>query len=148
MLNVSDQCQSTASYNLPLVKDGSVGRPKKYISAEQIIYLKKFCNNWTDLAKILNTSRSTLYRRRKSLGITVPIIDDHQLNREISNILSHTPNAGEVYVLGSLRSRGISVSRWRVREQLQLIDPIGRNLRKTYTIQRRTYKVKGPNYLW
>ncbi|KAE8296881.1 hypothetical protein D5F01_LYC05655 [Larimichthys crocea] len=66
----------------------------------------------------------------------------------VGQILSNTPNAGETYVRGSLRSRGIRIQRWRVRQILQEIDPIGRCFRRSQAIRRRIYHVAGPNELW
>ncbi|KAG1954940.1 hypothetical protein F2P79_008969 [Pimephales promelas] len=63
-------------------------------------------------------------------------------------ILQRTPNSGETYILGSLRSRGIRIQRWRVRQSLQEIDPVGRSFRRRRAIRRRVYSVQTPNQLW
>ena len=75
-------------------------------------------------------------------------ITDNELERIIRPIVACMPNAGETYIKGSLRSRGINIPRRRLREQLNIIDPIGRELRKRKPIKRRVYNVKGPNHLW
>ena len=75
-------------------------------------------------------------------------ITDNELERIIRPIVACMPNAGETYIKGSLRSRGINIPRRRLREQLNIIDPIGRELRKRKSIKRRVYNVKGPNHLW
>lgn len=82
------------------------------------------------------------------MNLDRPTISDNRLCRAIVDILNITPNAGEVYVVGSLRARGLIVSRNRVRGHLQMIDPVRRILRRRQAIQRRRYKVKGANYLW
>ncbi|XP_063810559.1 uncharacterized protein LOC135036815 isoform X2 [Pseudophryne corroboree] len=40
------------------------------------------------------------------------------------------------------------VQRWKIRRRLQLLDPVGRAVRKRRAIQRRVYSVPGPNHLW
>ncbi|XP_031343118.1 uncharacterized protein LOC116177155 [Photinus pyralis] len=92
----------------------------------------------------------TLYRHRKTMSFedNREFLTDAELDSMLHNILSVTPNAGETYVLGSLRSRNFQIARWRVRERLQAINPIRISLRRTHAICRRTYRVKGPNYLW
>lgn len=50
---------------------------------------------------------------------------------------------------GSLRSRGVKVSRERIRSALQSIDPLSRALRWPAGLTRRQpYSVAGPNSLW
>jgi len=63
-------------------------------------------------------------------------------------MLSQTPYAGESYVSGGLRARGIFVQRHRIRDILSEIDPVGRALRRRAAIQRRQYNVRAPNHLW
>lgn len=75
-------------------------------------------------------------------------IDDNRLYSVLSEIFHEIPNAGEVYIIGSLRARGLRIARRRVREHLQIIDSVGRAFRRTTTIQRRVYSVHGANYLW
>lgn len=128
------------------VRNGTVGRPKKEVTDEQLQYLRQLGFTWTSISSLLGISRSTLYRRKQLLN-DQPITND-DLELTIREILNTTPNAGEVYVLGALKARNIRVQRWKVREQLQFIDPIGRALRKRTAIRRRVYRIKGANYLW
>ncbi|XP_033099169.1 uncharacterized protein LOC117102849, partial [Anneissia japonica] len=66
----------------------------------------------------------------------------------VDEIKKSHPNAGEVYLMGHLRSRGIRVQRARIRKALQAVDPTGVQRRRTRTITRRIYSVPCPNYLW
>ena len=66
----------------------------------------------------------------------------------ITGMLNQTPYAGESYVSGGLRARSIFVQRYRVREILSTIDPVGRALRRRAAIQRRQYNVRALNHLW
>ena len=47
-------------------------------------------------------------------------IPDCDLDAMLTFILSNSPNAGETYVQGSLRSRELRIQRWHVRERLQV----------------------------
>ena len=126
------------------------GRPAYCITKEQVEQLRETGMNWRTIAKCLGVSDSTLYRRRMELNIasTFTDITDNALFDEIEDILRLTPYSGESYVRGALRGRGIWVQRYRVRDTLARIDPVGRAVRRTYEICRRTYNVHTPNQLW
>ena len=136
------------SYECPAQK--TKGRPKLIISREQILLLCDSGYNWRKISQLLNVSERTLYRRRMELCIEekYTAIGDNDLDNLIRGIISVTPDVGETYIGGSLRSRGIIVQRWRLRERLNVIDPVGRALRKRRAITRRIYNVEGPNHLW
>ena len=51
-------------------------------------------------------------------------------------------------MMGALRNRGIKVQRWRLRELMRELDPIGTALRWGQSICRRKYYVPAPNSLW
>lgn len=144
-----DNTDYLSTYETPVVHDNSVGRPRIEVTNCQLQYLRTLGFTWTRVSQILNISRSTLYKYRSLLPIDQNrTINDEELHLLVRNILQETPNAGEVYVIGSLRSRNVKVARWRVREQINLIDPIRRLLRRRNAVQRRIYHVKGANYLW
>ncbi|KAK4886539.1 hypothetical protein RN001_002810 [Aquatica leii] len=107
------------------VNKNSPGRPNYYISQEQLIYLR---------TSGLNISPKSLQRQRSLMQFVGPHISitRDELLVLIRDILSSTPNAGEVYIIAAIRARNINVSRWR----------------QTHTIRRREYKVNGLNYLW
>lgn len=69
-------------------------------------------------------------------------VSDELLGNTIQNILRETQNAGEVYVLGSLRSRGMQLSTCRMRERLQTLDTIGKACKRR-TISRTIYRDTG-----
>ena len=73
---------------------------------------------------------------------------DEQLIREVGEIRRLTPNIGQRRLLGALRARGIRIQRWRIRECLRRVDPLGTSLRWNGTIYRRSYSVPTPNSLW
>lgn len=136
-------------YNCPL-EGGCRGRPQYCIFEDQLTFLRQNHFNWTQISNILNVSTRTLFRHRMRLNFIEPKtnVSDEQLHAVITDILSLTPNSGERYVVGGVRARGLDVPRWRIRNQLHALDPLGRLARRRSLIIRRVYKVKGANYLW
>lgn len=126
------------------------GRPSYNITYEQLAFLRNLGMSWMGIAKTLGIARSTLYLKKAQYNFDIiePYISNDALMQLIREIINETPNAGEIYILGSLRARKVRVARWRVRECINILDPLGRALRRRNTIQRRKYRVKGANYLW
>ncbi|XP_041827246.1 uncharacterized protein LOC121644788 [Melanotaenia boesemani] len=140
-----------ASRTPPTVRTGHPGRPEYSIEHEQITYCLSLGMTWQRIAECFGISRRTLYRHRQQLQIgplTYTEMSDEELADIVREILQTTPNAGERYVLGSLRSRNVRIQRQRVRRCLQQLDPIGRAFRRRHTIRRRIYNVQTPNQLW
>ena len=75
-------------------------------------------------------------------------ISDDRLREVIEDVRKDHPNMGEIMILGHLRSRQINVQRHRVRHLLEQIDPEGLRRRRSRPIQRRSYEVPCPNYMW
>ncbi|MGH0144479.1 UNVERIFIED_CONTAM: hypothetical protein FKN15_002908 [Acipenser sinensis] len=146
-------CPANASFRVPVpptVRTGAVGRPRYCISREQINHCISPGFRWQSIATCFGIHRRTLFRLRHRLRIqpqSFAAISNHDLNREIFNILQNTPNAGETYALGSLRGRNLRVQRWRVRQSIRDVDPVGRAFRPRMAIRRRIYNVQSPNQL-
>lgn len=108
--------------------------------------------SWTRIAQLCGTSRSTIWRRRQEFGLLrvreYSQLTDNDLDTLLREILQRSPNTGESYLQGSLHSRNVRIQRWRIRQRLQLLDPVGRAFRLRRTINRRTYSVPGSNALW
>eukprot|EP00794_Sanderia_malayensis_P008210 gene8210-9090_t len=100
----------------------TAGRPKFCISKELLENFHETGMTWTRIGRLLHVSRSTIIRRVNEYGIesTFSNISDAELDNFIREILSLTANAGETYVRGGLKSRGINVQRWRLRERLRV----------------------------
>ncbi|XP_063438304.1 uncharacterized protein LOC134719228 [Mytilus trossulus] len=130
-----------------LFEETSTGRPK-YNLNQSIMYLYESGMSWSRMASCLQVSLSTIRRRRDELGLDpsnmhrFSRISNNDLDQEIITALQFTPNAGESFIQGSFRGRGIRIQRWRLRERLNVIDPVGRALRKRRAIQRRVYNVE------
>ena len=138
--------------------EGAFGRPRKLIEKEEIENLFQIHNSWHKVAELLGISEKTLRRRRQEYGMNVAgtsgprstytNISDEDLCAVISDALSILPNAGESYIIGACRSRGLHVQRRRIREAILTADLVSRALRWTTSIIRRTYSVPAPNSLW
>ena len=128
----------------------SDGRPRYVITREHIETLRNTGMQWTAIARCLGVSSKTLYRRRLEYGLQDSFSDitSEELEWNIRDILKLTPFSGESYIREALRGRGIFIQRWRIREVLQTVDPVGRAIRRRSSIQRRLYNVKKPNHLW
>ena len=139
-------------YSCPTENSGSAGRPRYLISAPQLQFLRDLHFSWTKIAKILRVSRKTINRRRQELGMSQELswssISDNDLKQIMCDIQTLTPGIGQTRMLGALRSRGLKIQRWRVRQCLREIDPVGTVLRWRQVIQRRSYHVRSPNSLW
>ena len=142
-----------SSYRAPVRYTGTVGRPSYEISREQIMLLRSCYFSWTSIANILGVSRWTIHRRAIDLDIppsflTYSPIQQVELQQIVQEELVSMPRCGERYMQGALRRRGICVQRWRVRDALICLDPIGRACRWAQQIPRRPYRVPHPNFLW
>ena len=134
------------------------GRPKLQITRVELERLFDIYKSWKEVASFLGVCERTIQRRRIELGMptssrsgprsTYSNISEDNLCQVIREILNILPNAGESYVLGACRARGIHVQRRRLRDAINIVDPVSRALRRTVSIVRRRYNVRGPNSLW
>jgi hypothetical protein len=134
------------------------GRPRINVSPDTLVDLYNLHNSWSIVSRQTGLSYRTLLRRRREYGLqvantvgprnTYTEIGEEQLCNAVRDILRTIPDAGETYVIGALRSRGIHIQRWRVRNAIQTVDPISRALRRTFAVVRRVYNVRCPNALW
>jgi hypothetical protein len=147
-ITLNQSMLQSSHYFLALENTG--GRQKFIITKHQLQHLRETGMTWSRIAKCLNISERTLYRRvdEFDMGVEYSNMSNTELDTLVKDILALTPKAGESYIRGSLRGRGVHVQRWRVRQRLQVVDPIGRAVRWTCAIQRGVYNVKAPNSLW
>ena len=127
------------------------GRPRINFSQDTLVGLCNLHNSWSIISRQTGVSYRTLLRRRHEYGFqvanrvgprnTYTEISEEQLCNAVRDILGTIPDAGETYVIGALRSRGIHIQRWRVHNAIQTVDPISRALRRTFAVVRRVYNV-------
>ena len=132
---------------------GMKGQPKFEVSKRQIEFLRELRFSWVRIAELLGISTKTLSRRRQEFQIddepNWSSIENGELREVImQNIMSITPGIGQTRMLGALCSRGLKVQRWKVRELMRELDPVGTALRWRGSICRRKYSVRCPNALW
>lgn len=133
---------------------GNHGRPSLIIPQELIENLR-CCGfySWTEIARMLQVSRWTLYRRVKEYNLQdvgrFSDLSDEELDSLIRGYISrHGNTTGESYLIGYMRFLHLRVQRDRIRESLTRVDPKNTALRWACVITRRVYCVPGPNSLW
>ena len=132
---------------------GLPGRPRIPISQEQIETLEDLGFSYAQMANILCETEQTLRNRRREFGMNFgrnrySDISDNDLDSVVVSVLQVTPEVGERYMMGALRSRGYHIQRSRIRKSILRVDPVGRACRRRRIIFRRQYSVPGPNSLW
>ena len=150
--DLSESSRDVSAYQCERNYTGMRGQPKFEVSKRQIEFLRELHFSWVRIAELLGISTKTLSRRRQEFQITDEqnwtSIGDGELREIMQGIMSVTPGIGQTRMLGALYSRGIKVQRWKVRELMRELDPVGTALRWRGTIRRRQYNVRCPNALW
>ncbi|XP_033122217.1 uncharacterized protein LOC117121206 [Anneissia japonica] len=127
------------------------GRPEIEFDIERAKEMLKLQFTIADIARVFGVSRTTVYRHLNRNGhepSKYTDITNQELEMVVDEIKKSHPNAGEAYLMGHLRSRGIRIQRARLRKALQAVDPTGVQRRRLRTITRQIYSVPCPNYLW
>ncbi|KAH3731219.1 hypothetical protein DPMN_057227 [Dreissena polymorpha] len=75
-------------------------------------------------------------------------LSDEELDRRVQDFVTGNRNLGQRMVQAMLLTDGHRVQRQRVADSLIRVDEAGVAMRWAHAIQRRTYKVSGPNALW
>ena len=137
-----------SGYNVPLER--REGQSKFVITREQLMNLHETGMTWAKIATCLNVSERTLYRQVREFDIDGSFSEmlNTELDKLLKLIMAVTLCAGESYIRGSLRGSGVRIQRWRIRERLQAIDPVGRACRRSSAVWRRVYNVRAPNCRW
>ena len=127
------------------------GRPSIQVCKDDILFLKALDYSWTKIAKILEISRSTLYRRLEEFNIdpnAFTDITEAQLDEVLRNTKTTNPNAGEVILKGILMNKGIKVNREMLRAAIHRVDHEKTAQRRSSVINRRIYCAPHPNSVW
>ena len=133
---------------------GSPGRPRLNISPEHIEFLLERRFTVAQISRLLGVSLRTIGRCMAEFGLTVTAtyttIFDEQLDTTILEIMTAFPNTGNKRMTGYLRSRGMRIQQYRIRESMRRVDPLGTLHRalEMNIIHRRVYSVPSPLALW
>jgi hypothetical protein len=151
----------TSSHFTCPVEDGQEdrrGRRRYVVPERSLTCLFQIQGKWEQVARDLGGSYRTLLRRRHEYGLAVSDtrgprttytnISQSDLCNVVRDVLGILPNAGETFVLGALRQRGIHIQRWRVCDAICHVDPLTLAMRHSVAIIRRAYNVPCPNALW
>lgn len=104
----------------------------------------------SELARVLQVHRSTVYRYMKAFGIDRKYsnITDGQLDAILRVYQQHRPTSGLQYIIGFMRKCGLRIQHIRVQRSMSRVDQTGLMIRRSITIKRRHYQVARPNSLW
>jgi hypothetical protein len=155
-------------------RTGGRGRPKKVINQEYL-QLSLSTRRASDIAPLLDVCNRTVRRRALELGIQQPgspvtiygrneegevvrsypgqirtqisTISDDEIDSLMRGVLTRFPDLGQSMLIGYFRSLGHNIRRKRIRDSFGRVNgPPPESGRQP--IQRRTYRVAGPNALW
>ena len=130
----------------------SVGQPRLKVDLADVELFRSLRFSWSKIAQLLGVSRSTLYRRLEEEGISLSmiytVIDDQHLDQLVYRIKLNHPYDGERLLAGHLISRGVYVTRARLRASIHRVDPVNTALRRSIVVRRRVYFANGPNHVW
>ena len=127
------------------------GRPRIDIEKEQLEYLVDVGFKIRDIANIFGCCTRTVERRIREYQMSANAyvsITEAEIDYLVHEVVSAHPRSGEKIVHGKLRSQGLHIQRWKVRESLARVDPSGIEARKRRVLHRRVYSVESPNSLW
>jgi transcriptional regulator with XRE-family HTH domain len=104
------------------------------------------------LAKCLGIGRDTLRQNLKDQELYGAVkfadISSDELDTVLRFYKNLKPNSGIRFAAAFLRFLGVRVQKEYIRLSLKRIDGLGEILRNHAAIDRRTYEVPRPNYLW
>ncbi|KAF4115484.1 hypothetical protein G5714_002973 [Onychostoma macrolepis] len=153
--NIGDVQRSAedAHYQSPFLRSGGVGRPRRDISVDQLNFLLSLNFTARQVGDILGMSYSTINNRLRQFFISLRCrysrISDAQLDERIRELVGVNYELGPEAVRARLHAEGTIVQRRRVRASMLRIDPEGAAYRAmSHLLQRRVYRVAGPNSLW
>ena len=128
------------------------GRPQLNISEEALSGLLELEFTQVEIAQILGCSTKTVHRRivefELSHFIQYTAISDNELDAVVEDFVSNFPTAGQKTLARHLSTLGYRIQRFKIRESLYRVDPLGVERRSRQLLHRRKYKVPGPNSLW
>ena len=133
---------------------GERGRPRYNITSEQLEYFIEHGFTAGEIAALLHVGEATVRRRLHEYGLSTSVVftplSDEELDKVVKDVKRDFVQSGYRMVVGVLHSRGLKIQERRVMESLRRVDTEGVLMRSLQLrlINRREYKVYGPNALW
>ncbi len=130
------------------------GRPRKVVNVDLLKEAMDPTRQISQalLAKKLGIHRNTLREKLKenSINTSFSDISDDDLDQIVKGYRDSHPNSGIRYLRGRLRSQGLCIQRWRLRESITRVDRLGQTLRRRTRAKKphKQYHVSRPNALW
>jgi len=127
-----DRLPDTSSFQALKSESGEPGRPSFIVVQEQVEGLRAIGMTWETIARMFGMSSRTLRTKRQEFKDFVDFeycdISNYELDEIVSNILQGSPNSGERMLIGALRARKLKVQRWKIRESIIRVDPVGKSI--------------------
>ena len=128
------------------------GRPMVPISEEHLSLLLEHHFTNTAIARMFNVSPRTIRRRIIEYGLdheaSYSDVSDFELDIFTKQFVAMHPFSGQRSLEGYLRSLGLRIQRYKLRNSLMRVDPSGVCDRLRQSLHRRKYSVPMPNSLW
>lgn len=158
LLTISDDgcmgCDSNVSFRAELLLSGQRGRPRYFISMDQLEFLLDMRFTSGEIASMFGVSESTIKRRIREYDSFVKKrysdISDEDLDVIVERLMREFPNCGYKRMTGLLLNTGHRIQQRRIRECMRRVNPEGVLLRalELRAVRRRRYQVRGPLALW
>jgi hypothetical protein len=173
-LDQPDQPEAPIAHFLHIEHNGRRGRPRIAVDPEFLSTALQLRPASQIGPELFNVSTRTITRRATELGLREqqppvfamvpdergvnrqirlhapaqpPVISDEDLDVHVGQLLSLFPNSGRKMLLGLLKSIGVKVTRRQVEASFNRVNgPRAEFAHRR--IERRIYKVPGPNSLW
>ena len=128
------------------------GGPRLHISEMKLSNLLEQAFTQLEIAKMLSCSPTTINRRIVEYALDRLIqyspISDAESDELVLSFVVNFPTAGQKHIAGHLSTMGYGIQRFKIRDNLYRVDPLGLQLRNRRLIHRRKFKEAGPNRLW
>lgn len=123
---------------------------KKDIDREELTFLRECGYSWVFICGYFKVSDTWLLSWRKNNNFIDPFteISDDDLDDIIYEYSQTNPLLGEVLLMAYFLHERITVTRERIRNSVNRVDPMGRQIRKNKNIKRREYHAYGPHAVW
>ncbi|KAJ7380632.1 hypothetical protein OS493_006967 [Desmophyllum pertusum] len=122
----------TSGPNIHIYREKPLGRPRYFLSREQLEFLLSLGFNKTQLSVMLGMSTRTIQRQMAEYRLSsrnYSDLSEEELDRMVTEIQQQFHRAGYRQILALLKAHGVFVRENELRESVQRCDPLGASLR-------------------